>query len=116
MKANGECFALDDGGCDHMVLPMCFLPSEMKNSPYTSGVKVMLAAGHSQGLICQEEVFGQEVKTPLVPTNKVSRYLKLKHVIENGVPCWVVPATGSQPETVLMTLQGKRDLKYYSQM
>eukprot|EP00971_Amphidinium_carterae_P080723 1597010-Amphidinium_carterae.1 len=39
MKANGECFALDDGGCDHMVLPMCLLPSEMKNSPHTSGVK-----------------------------------------------------------------------------
>eukprot|EP00971_Amphidinium_carterae_P018892 372070-Amphidinium_carterae.1 len=65
MKANGECFALDDGGCDHMVLPLCFLPPEMKDSPQTSGVKVMLAAGHSQGLICQEEVFGQDVKTPL---------------------------------------------------
>eukprot|EP00971_Amphidinium_carterae_P209880 4163120-Amphidinium_carterae.1 len=115
MKANGECFALDDGGCDHMVLPMSFLPTEMKDSPHTSRVKVLLAAGHSNGVLCQEEVFGNEVKTPLVPTNKVSRYLKLKHVIENGVPCsWVIPATGTQPEVVLMTLQGKRYLYYYS--
>eukprot|EP00971_Amphidinium_carterae_P158326 3138512-Amphidinium_carterae.2 len=65
MKANGECYALDDGGCDHMVLPMRFLPHEMKDSPHTSGVKVLLAAGHSQGVLCQEEVFGNEVKTPL---------------------------------------------------
>eukprot|EP00971_Amphidinium_carterae_P027085 533992-Amphidinium_carterae.3 len=87
----------------------------MKETPYTTGVKVMLVGGHSNDL-CVKKKSVEQVKTPLVPTNKVSSYLKLRHVIENGMPYWVIPATASHPEVVLMTLQGKRDLKHYSRI